>query len=72
VKLYLLTRKNVRSMHEFRAFVICGLSAADAREQAYGAEKHEDWLVVDQSTIMVIGRPSGPITDPQIILAERV
>lgn len=77
MKLYLLTRKEdfEADWDEYRGFVICGLSAQDAREQAYGVAKvREDnpdvWLKVDNTSCMVIGKPSGPITEPQIILSD--
>lgn len=35
-------------------------------------DDNSDWLDPSRSDIMVIGRPSGPLTDVRIIMAERV
>ena len=68
---------------QYDAFVLCAETPGKAREMAYrhsgtnsSSEKFDEWRAESvwkdpQATkCMVIGRPSGPITEPQVILSD--
>lgn len=68
---------------QYEGFVICAVSPERAREMAYRlsgtnaiTEEFEEyraesvWKNEQQTSCMVIGRPSGPITDEQIIMTD--
>lgn len=68
---------------QFEGFVVCAEDPGKAREMVHQhsglntvtqkvepGRCEEVWLQGHHTSCMVIGRPSGPITEPQIILSD--